>query len=135
MLDDLPRWNSGTLSAKLAVRVESTVLAASWASSHPSVSWSVSGANAIHASAIAKTTTPVSIHGRRRPQRVRVRSDSAPASGFMMSAPNAPIGSTVPMTFAASSPTSACALSCMLTYTGAMRATNSPNCPRNSATW
>ncbi len=33
----------------------------------------------------------------------------------MMSAPNAPIGRTEPITVAASSPTRACALICMLT--------------------
>ena len=69
-LEALPRWNSGTLSAKLAVSVDRTALAEP-ASTQARVSCSTSGENASQAREPTKTTTPPTIQGRRRPHRVR----------------------------------------------------------------
>ncbi len=132
-LDALPRWNSGTLSAKLAVRVARTAFAATCATTHAKVSCSTFGEKASQASATTKTTTPMTIHGRRRPQRVRVRSDSAPASGFASRAPSAPNGRTEPTIVSGLVGLSTVALIDMLTKTGVSSAAKRPNCARLSA--
>lgn len=132
-LDALPRWNSGTLSAKLAVSVARTAFAETWASTHAMVSCMTSGAKASQARATTKTTTPPTIHGRRRPHRVRVRSEIAPNSGLANKAPRAPNGRTDPTTVSGLDGLSSVALIDMLTNTGVSRAKNRPNWPRLSA--
>src|SRR4051812_38059142 len=93
--DTLPRWNFGTWSEMVAMNGARVAFAPSCARHHPTVTTGTVVAVAITTNAIVITTVPETIHGRRRPHRAVVRSDSRPNKTLPITANNAPNPATV----------------------------------------
>ena len=106
-------------------------MAASWAQNQATIRVGTLSATAITNRHRARTTEPPTIHGRRRPQREVVRSDSRPNSGLPIRAAIAPIPRIRPCAVVArSAPTIVVTLIAMLTVTGPSRAMNSASCAK-----
>ncbi len=84
----------GTWSGSTAVIAETSACTPSCVIAQPRTTTPIDGAAAITQSPIAAATTPPSIHGRRMPNRERVRSDSRPKNGLATMPNTAPTAAT-----------------------------------------
>ena len=101
------RCSTGTRSGSAEVRLASMPFNPACTSDQPMIMSATFGAIASTSRPTAPSTEPASVHGCRRPKREQVRSDSAPISGFAISATSAP----TPMTMLNSASLSALASS------------------------
>src|SRR4051794_35721328 len=102
--ETLPRWNLGTWSEMVAMNGARVAFAPSCARHQPAVTIGTLWPRAITANAAVMTTVPATIHGRRRPHREVVRSDSRPNSTLPITANSAPNPATVASAGAFSGP-------------------------------
>ena len=93
-----PRWDSGTRSATTGVIAAVFPAPPIETTTQPRTIPVTESASAMIVEPAASTRMPPTNHGRRRPKRVRVRSESAPATGPMTSPTTAPAVATVPST-------------------------------------
>ena len=101
----IPRWVTGTWSATAANSPADAIEKPSEANIQHTITPTQDRWGPIATSDRASTTTPAAIHTRRRPNRVRVRSHSAPATGSAISAttPAAPLAMPKSRTLCAAS--------------------------------
>ena len=79
--DTNPRWPTGTWSEMVAVSAAVMMQKPTDAATHAAPIAQISVCSPSTTSESAKTSAPTTIHGRRRPNREAVRSESAPVSG------------------------------------------------------
>ena len=116
----IPRCATGTWSGSTATMTASRALNPTWATHHPSRTNGIVGAQATTRTPRDPPTRPVTIHGRRIPNRDVVRSLSLPQNGLASMATAAPTPATSARLFGAwSSPTSEFTFNAKLTSSGA----------------
>jgi len=96
--DTTPRCPTGTWSGTPAVTLACIAFSPAWARHQPAMTPAIVCWPASRHSAAAPASAPPTIHGRRRPNRLVVRSDSAPATGLATIATAAPMPVTHPRT-------------------------------------
>ncbi len=80
----------------VATNGPNVAFAPSWARHHPAVTTATVDPRAMIRNAIVMTIVPPTIHGRRRPHREVVRSESRPNRTFPITAKSAPNPATIP---------------------------------------
>jgi len=135
MAETFAYCRSGSWSAMVAMKGANAALAPSWAMNQPRASTGTDCACEMSSSAAAITRTPPIIHGRRRPKREVVRSESRPKRALPAKAAMAPTPSTRPRALVRSVGLASRVLTlrAMLTITGPSRATKRPNCAKPMA--
>ena len=123
----IPRWVTGTWSATAANSPADAIEKPSEANIQQTITPTQDCWGPIATSERASTTTPAAIHTRRRPNRVLVRSHSAPATGSAISAttPAAPLAMPKSRTLCAAS--SAANWFGSTSWTGTSHAIQNPN--------
>ena len=123
----IPRWVTGTWSATAANSPADAIEKPSEANIQQTITPTQERCGPIATSESASTTTPAAIHTRRRPNRVLVRSHSAPATGSAISAttPAAPLAMPKSRTLCAAS--SAANWFGSTSWTGTSHAIQNPN--------
>jgi hypothetical protein len=96
--DTVPRCLTGTWSGTAALRLACSAFSPAWARHQPAMTPASVCWPARKASAAPPASAPPTSHGRRRPNRLTVRSDSAPATGLAIIATAAPSPVTQPST-------------------------------------
>src|SRR4051794_21708444 len=122
-----PRCSGGTWSAMVAVSPDIAAYMPSWAKTQAPATVSQLPARPVSSSPTTKPATPPATHTRRRPNRLRVRSHSAPNTGRATRAaiPAAPLTRPKSRTLCAASTSSSCRGSS--SWTGASWAAHSPS--------
>jgi hypothetical protein len=115
-----PRWTDGTWSGSTATIAASSALKNSWAIHHPARTTGMLGASATMRMPREPPARPVTIHGRRMPNRDALRSLIRPKNGLPTIATRAPTPATsAKLLGACLIPTSESTFSAKVTSTGA----------------